>query len=172
MKKLLILLLAIPLTLTAKETDFLCSYELEKQDGFDNDIKKKFEESYRYNDEPDDRGKTVLTRNDDDYSCKVEPDLIDCFYTSHRRDDKDVFHGMSPNEDGSRIHYYIGGIKINRLNLSSTFFAMKNSFKTEVYGRIDDYPEYADYIKALNKNVETLSYKGSCKVIKQEDLKF
>lgn len=47
MKKLLLILLTIPLTLTAKETDFLCSYELERQNGFDNDIKKNIEESYR-----------------------------------------------------------------------------------------------------------------------------
>ena len=171
MKKILLLLLIIPLTLTAKETDFNCSYELEKQVGFDNDIKKKFEESYRYSDEPDDRGKTVLTRNGDDHSCKVEPDLIDCFYSTRGSRDG-PFYGMMPNEDGSRIHYYIGGIKINRLNLSSIFFAMKSSFNTEVFGRMDDYADYEAYGKALNKIEETLTYKGSCKVIKQEDLKF
>ena len=172
MKKILLLLLIIPLTLTAKETDFNCSYELEKQVGFDNDIKKKFEESYRYSDEPDDLGKTILTRNGDDYSCEVGPDLIDCFYSSQRREDRDKppFYGMSPNEDGSRIHMFMGGIEINRLNLSSTFFLMKETFATEVIGRMDEYGK--DYGKALNKGIETLTYKGSCKVIKQEDLKF
>ena len=105
------------------------------------------------------------------YCCCV----INCFHSSQNLKDADDpywLYGMSPNEDGSRLHTYTSSIKINRLNLSSTYFLMKNSYKTEVYGRMDDYPDYEAYLKALNKNVETLTFKGSCKVIKQEDLKF
>ena len=160
----------IPLTLTAKETDFNCSYELSEQKGFDEGVVKQQEASYTYNDEPDEDGKTHL-KGTLSYKCETMPTFISCFYTT-RRSFLEPNHGMELSADGSRLSYDMYTVTINRLNLSSQYFVSITSFDSQVFGKLKSYPNPDDYYKELKKNEETAYFKGSCKVIKQEDLKF
>ena len=161
----------LPLILTAKETDFLCSYELSSQTGFDEGVRKQQEYSYTYNDEPDEDGRTHL-KGYFSYECDTEPDAIQCHYTTQRFGKDSPNHGMKLSADGSRLSYVYSSVVINRLNLSSTYFVNKESFDSQVLGKLKSYPNPDDYYKELKKNSETAYFEGSCKVIKQEDLKF
>ena len=79
---------------------------------------------------------------------------------------------MKMTDDGERLYTVANVVTIDRLNLSATYFLMKESYKFEVYGKIKEFPNRDDYLKALEKVIETANWNGSCKVIKQEDLKF
>ena len=171
MKRLLLILLIVPLTLTAKETDFLCSFELSEQKGFDEGVRKKQEYSYTYNDEPDEDGKTHL-EGYFSYECETEPDAISCFYTTKRFGIDKPNHGMKLSADGSRLSFVMSTVRINRLNLSASYFVSKDSYDSQVFGKLKSYPNPDDYYKELKAYSETAYFEGSCKVIKQEDLKF
>ena len=175
MKKLLLILLMLPLTLTAKETDFLCNFKLIETDGF-NDIEllEVTEQPFRYNDTPDKLGYTLL-EGKLSHKCKVEPTSIYCSHRSRNSFDdgrEPPLYGMKMTDDGERLYTLANVVTIDRLNLSATYFLMKESYKFEVYGKIKEFPKYDDYLKALEKVIETAKWNGSCKVIKQEDLKF
>lgn len=173
MKKLLLILLMLPLTLIAKETDFLCSYELLELNGFDDNVQKKLEVTYIYNDEPDEDGETFLS-GDNQLSCQETPDSIYCGHNtqiSSKRSMPPTF-GMKLSDDGKRLSMITNTVEINRLNLTSSYYLMKDSYKADVFSRVKNYSNQAAYSKAVEHKVDDAFYIGSCSVIKKEDLKF
>ena len=175
MKKLLLLLLTIPLTLTAKETDFLCNFKLIETDGF-NDLKlpEEVDLPFRYDDTPDKYGITSL-EGKESYTCEVEPTSIYCSRTSRNGIDdgrEPPLYGMNMTDDGERLYKVSKAVTIDRLNLLATYFMMKESYVFEFFGKIKEFPNIDDYYEAMDQVIETAKWNGSCKVIKQEDLKF
>jgi hypothetical protein len=173
MKKLLLLLLTIPLTLTAKETDFLCNFKLIETDGFnDIELAEEINPSFRYSDTPDESGDTFL-EGEFSHKCEVKPTSMRCSYYSDTEGwGEPPTYGMYISDDSERLYSMSNTVTIDRLDLSATIFMMKQSYILEYFGKIKEFPNIDDYYKAIDKVIEKATWKGSCKVIKQEDLKF
>ena len=160
MKILFFILFIISFNLSAKVTDFLCSYKLTDHEGGDG-RPKEIQVTYHYDDRPDiDKYTSLKQKGGFEHSCHVEIDVIKCWY-------------LESYVIRERSHFNQSRILISRLNLSAAYLVSRSSSNANVKGK---FKEYNYDSKAFNEALESVStkrtYEGTCEIIEAKDLRF